>query len=240
MTRKETSLKGQKGMMKMLESIFGTTSATISLQNCLICIGVGIVLGVIISLVHKRTTKTSPNFLFTVAILPVLVQVVILLVNGNLGTSLAVAGAFSLIRFRSMPGNSKEIITVFWAMAVGLALGMGYVTLAIIVTIIVALLMLIFSVILNKTANKNEKRLKIVIPENLDYSEVFNDLFEKYTNKVELFKSKTSNMGSTYELVYNVSMKKDVKEKDFIDEIRVRNGNMLVMLEREQVSEVEL
>lgn len=111
----------------MLESIFYNEVATISMENCLISLGVAIILGIIVSLVHKLTTKTTPNFLLTVAVLPVLVEAVIMLINGNLGTSLAVAGAFSLIRFRSMPGNSKEIITVFWSMAIGLACGMGYV-----------------------------------------------------------------------------------------------------------------
>ena len=224
----------------MLESIFNTTEATISMQNCFICIGVAIILGLIISLTHKHTTKTTPNFLLTLTLLPVLVQIVILLVNGNLGTSLAVAGAFSLIRFRSMQGNSKELISIFWAMTVGLALGMGYVTLAAIVTIIVALLMVIISKILEKSENTSRRKLKIVIPENLDYSEIFNDLMKKYTDKNELVKAKTTNMGSTYELVYMVNMKNNIKEKDFLDEIRVRNGNMLVMLEREELSEVEL
>ena len=112
----------------MLESIFTeTTQSSVSLGSCLICMFVAIILGVVISFTHKMTTKTTPNFLLTLIILPVLVQVVIFLVNGNLGTAFAVAGAFSLVRFRSMPGNSKEIVSVFWTMAVGLGLGMGYV-----------------------------------------------------------------------------------------------------------------
>lgn len=225
----------------MLESIFSTTeSATISFGDAAICIVVAIVLGAIISLTHKLTTKSNQNFLLTVAVLPVLVQVVILLINGNLGTSFAVAGAFSLIRFRSMPGNSKEIITVFWSMTVGLALGMGYVWYAAIFTVIVAILMILYTFLTNKIFNLAQRRLKIVIPENLDYEEVFNDLFEKYTDKCELRKSKTTNMGSTYELVYTVNLKKDVKEKEFLDEIRTRNGNMLVMIERMQFDEEEL
>ena len=225
----------------MLESIISSSSqATISLENCLICIGVAIVLGIVISFIHKITSKATPNFLITLSLLPVLVQVVILLVNGNLGTSLAVAGAFSLIRFRSMQGNSKELISIFWAMTVGLALGMGYVTLAIIITVIVGILMFIISKLLEGRKNSGVRKLKIVIPENLDYTEVFDDLLIKYTNKSELQKAKTTNMGSTYELVYSVNMKNNVKEKEFLDEIRVRNGNMLVMLEREEISEVEL
>lgn len=224
----------------MLESILTEATTTITLGECIICILVSILLGGIISFTHKLTTKTTTNFLLTLTILPTLVQVVILLINGNLGTSLAVAGAFSLIRFRSMPGNSKEIISVFWAMAIGLGLGMGYVTYSIIVTIIVAVLIIILSNALCKIEDLSQKKLKIIIPENLDYEEIFNDLFEKYTKKAELTKVKTTNMGSMYELTYIVSMNKNQKEKEFIDEIRCRNGNMLVMLERQELSEVEL
>lgn len=224
----------------MLESILTQTEATVSLIDCMLCTIVAIILGAVISFTHKMTTKTTPNFLLTLAILPALVQVVILLINGNLGTSLAVAGAFSLIRFRSMPGNSKEIVSVFWAMATGLALGMGYVFYSIIITIIIAILVIVLSKLVSKEQDLTERKLKIVIPENLDYEEVFDDIFEKYTDKVELKKVKTINMGSMYELVYIVSMKKDQKEKSFMDEIRCRNGNMLVMLEKLELSEVEL
>ena len=224
----------------MLESIFYNEVATISMENCLISLGVAIILGIIVSLVHKLTTKTTPNFLLTVAVLPVLVEAVIMLINGNLGTSLAVAGAFSLIRFRSMPGNSKEIITVFWSMAIGLACGMGYVLYAAMMTIIVAILIIIANKIFSKLEDKSRRKLKVVIPENLDYSEVFDDIFSKYTDKVELQKVKTTNMGSTFELTYMVTIKSNINEKSFLDDIRVRYANMLVMLEREEFSDVEL
>ncbi len=224
----------------MLESIFISSNATISLGSCILCIGVAIVLGLVISFVHKFTTKTTSNFLITLAILPVLVQVVILLINGNLGTSLAVAGAFSLIRFRSMQGNSKEIISVFWAMAVGLALGMGYVYYAIIVTAIVSVVYVALSKGFDRMNSIQDRKLKIVIPENLDYNEVFDSVLNKYTSKYELSKVKTTNMGSMYELVYKVCLKKDMKEKELLDEIRIRNGNMLVMLQRLELSGEEL
>ena len=224
----------------MLESIFPQTMASIGTGDLLICILVGIVLGGVISFTHKLTTKTTSNFLITLVLLPVLVQVVILLINGNLGTSLAVAGAFSLIRFRSMQGNSKEIISIFWAMTIGLALGMGYVLYSIVITFIVAVLIVILSKIFEKTQDKSEKRLKVLIPENLDYNEVFNDIFEKYTNKYDLVKVKTTNMGSMYELSYMVNMQDANKEKEFMDEIRCRNGNLLVMVQRQELSEVEL
>lgn len=221
----------------MLKSIFELTTETISIGNFMIVFVTAVILGIVISLTHKLTTKTTSNFLITLALLPVLVEIVILLVNGNLGTSLAVAGAFSLIRFRSMPGNSKEIISVFWAMCIGLALGMGYVSLAIVATIIIAVLMFIYNVISNKVSDKEIRTLKVVIPENLDYETVFNDIFEKYLASYEIRKSKTTNMGSTFELSYMIKLKNNVKEKEFVDEIRVRNGNMLVMIERPEIEE---
>ena len=224
----------------MLESIFSEAVATISTESCLISMGVAIIVGVVIALAHKFTTKTTNNFLITVAILPLLAQIVIILINGNLGTSLAVAGAFTLVRFRSMQGNSKEIITIFWAMAMGLALGMGYVVFTVVATLVVAVLVLIYNKIAIKLENGSNRKLKVVIPENLDYNEVFDDIFEKYTEKVELNKVKTTNMGSTFELSYAVVVKKGINEKHFLDAIRTRNANMLVMLEREGISEEEL
>lgn len=225
----------------MLESILTQTEGTVSLGNCLICIFVAIILGVVISFTHKLTTRrTTPNFLLTLTILPVLVQIVIFLVNGNLGTAFAVAGAFSLVRFRSMPGNSKEIVSVFWAMAIGLGLGMGYVVYSILITAIIAIFVIAITKITDRVQDLSERKLKIIIPENLDYEEVFDEIFKKYTNKCELRKVKTTNMGSMYELSYIVSMKDKMQEKSFMDEIRCRNGNMLVMLERQELSEVEL
>lgn len=223
----------------MLGNIFNDAVSTIGVNECIISILVSIVLGCVISLTHKLTTKTTFNFLMTLALLPLLIHVVIFLINGNLGTSLAVAGAFSLIRFRSMPGNSKEILSVFWAMTIGLALGMGYVFYSVVITIVVAVVLLILNLFSNKFNKKSHRMLKIVIPENLDYEEVFDVLFDKYTDKVELRKVKTTNMGSMYELNYFVSIKDNVNEKQFIDDIRCRNGNMLVMLQREEC-EVEL
>ena len=220
----------------MLGSIFSEAVSTITTANCLVCMGTAIVLGILISVTHKLTTKTTVNFLLTLSLLPLLVFAVILLVNGNLGTSLAVAGAFSLIRFRSMAGTSKELISVFWAMAVGLALGMGYVIFSVVITLIVSAIMFISSKIINRK-DLEERKLKIIIPENLDYEEIFNDIFEKYLNKSELEKVKTTNMGSMYELQYMVSLKNGVNQKEFLDEIRVRNGNMLVMIERPELIE---
>ena len=198
-----------------------------------ICIITSIILGFVVALLHMKTTKSNKNFITTLVILPVLVTVVILLVNGNLGTSVAVVGAFSLVRFRSIPGNSKEILDVFFAMAIGLAVGTGYIAFAVIFTLITSLI----SYILYKTNfgedQTKDRILKIAIPEDLDYEEAFDDIFKKYLDSVSLRQSKTINIGSMFELTYIVNLKTDIKEKELIDSIRVRNGNLKVSLTHE-------
>ena len=153
-----------------------------------------------------------------------------MMVNGNLGTGVAIVGAFSLIRFRSIPGTSKEIGTIFFAMATGLATGMGYIGFAAIITVLVGALM----IVLCKTGFGDKKdetlQLKIVIPENLNFNGAFDDIFENYTNKSKLDKVKTTNLGSMFELNYLVNLKKDADQKAMIDEIRVRNGNLTVAM----------
>ncbi len=215
----------------MLNSIFSSVSSTsIEISSLIICLVVSLVLGFIIALVHKYTSRCSKDFLITVALLPILVQSVMLMVNGNLGTSVAIMGAFSLVRFRSIPGTSKEILIVFFAMAVGLATGMGQIWFALMLTIIGTVMIVLFNKVSLFDRNSKEKELKILIPENLDYTDVFNDIFSEYTKKVSLVKSKTTNMGSMFELTYSVILKDKVKEKDFIDKIRMRNGNLKISL----------
>ena len=211
----------------MLESIIGL-KITIPILGIISITSV--ILGLIISLTHKYTSNASKSFLVTVAILPILVQTVIMIVNGNLGTSVAVMGAFSLIRFRSMPGNAKEILIVFFAMAIGLATGMGFIGISIIVTIIGCLLLIIFNNTKLFDKDRREKKLKILIAENLDYEEVFDDILNKYLVNVEMESVKTVNMGSMFELHYNIILKNDISEKKFIDELRVRNGNLKIAL----------
>lgn len=213
----------------MLESIINQTT-TISIETLLYCSITSIILGLIISLVYKVTSKYSKNFLITLVILPVLVQSIIIMVNGSLGTSIAIIGAFSLVRFRSIPGTSKEILSVFFAMTVGLATGMGQLLFAVILTVLVSLILLL----LNKTNfgdnKENTKILKITIPDNLDYNEVFDDIFGKYLQKYTLEKVKTTNLGSLFELTYNITIKKEINEKELIDELRSRNGNLKIIL----------
>lgn len=196
----------------------------------LISMGIAIILGIIIAITHKKTSKSNKNFLVTLSLLPLLVTSVILIVNGNLGMSVAVAGTFGLIRFRSIAGTSKEILLVFFAMAIGLTVGAGYAILAIIITIIGCLMLLLLNKFTIFEDNKSEKYLKITIPENLDYTEVFDDILKKYTVKYNLEQVKTTNLGSLFELKYTVTLKNNINEKEFIDELRVKNGNLKISL----------
>ena len=220
----------------MLDSIIESGSNGIDLTTVLICSLVSIALGLIMAIVYKYTERGSKHFLVSLSILPIVVQTIIMLVNGNLGMSVAIAGAFSLVRFRSIAGTSKEITAVFLAMVVGVATGMGYVLFASLITILVLLVW----IILVKTKifeSSSEKMLKVTIPENLDYSNVFDDIFEKYLERQELVEVKTTNMGSLFDLKYKVILKSNIDEKKFIDEIRVRNANLKIILSHEIDSE---
>ncbi len=219
----------------MLDSIFNTTTTyeSISVESLAISVVVSIILGVLIALTHKFTSeKYSKNMLITIALLPLLVEAVIIMVNGNLGTSIAIAGAFSLVRFRSLPGTSREILIVFFAMAVGLATGMGQIWFAVLLTVIGCLAMFAYNKLKIFNPKGNEKILRVLIPESLDYEDVFADAFEEYTKTAVLEEVKTTNMGSMFELTYRVALKNDAAEKEFIDIIRERNSNLKVTLSR--------
>ena len=174
----------------------------------------------------------SKNFVVTLALLPAIVGAVILMVNGNLGTGIAVMGAFSLVRFRSIPGGAREIGSIFLAMAIGLASGTGYLGVALVLTLVIGGMCLILFASPFGELGETEKDLRIVIPEELDYTTIFDDLFAKYTKKVNLVTARTTNMGSLYELHYQISLKDKNKEKDFIDELRCRNGNLSIICGR--------
>ena len=214
----------------MFNSIFDTTTTGLSIETGLICAVVALLLGVVIAITHMKTSQTTKGFLTTLATLPLLVMAVMIMINGNLGTSIAILGAFSLIRFRSIQGQAKDLLSVFFAMMVGLACGMGHILFAAVITAISVVAILFFSYTHFLEPNKKQRVLKIIVPEDLDYDEVFNDVFEKYTSRAELTKMKTMNMGSLYKLTYDIVMKKDVKEKDFLDELRVKNCNLKVLL----------
>lgn len=211
----------------MLESIL-SGNGEVSILDVLICSLVSIVFGLIIAFVYMKTSRGSKNFLITLSVLPVLVQSIILMTSGSLGTSIAIVGAFSLVRFRSIPGTSKEILSVFFAMTIGLATGMGQLVYAGIITILVSIIILVLSK--SKFGEKSMKILKVSIPENLDYTTVFDDIFDKYEIEAKLDNVKTINLGSLFELTYLIDMKKKVNEKELIDDLRSRNGNLKIIL----------
>lgn len=214
----------------MLNSILGSE---LTLVSFLICTAVSLLLGVGTALVSMCRSRTTQSFAVTLAILPAVVQLVIMLVNGNLGAGVAVAGAFGLVRFRSAPGTAKEIGALFLAMAIGLATGMGYVWLAVMAFVIVSAVMLLLTAVNFGGADEHKRVLRITIPESLDYDGLFDDLFEKYTKSCVLERVKTSNMGTLYELTYRVTLPDDHAPKAFLDELRCRNGNLNITCGRE-------
>ncbi len=197
-----------------------------SIETFLICMACSIILGAVIAWIHCLHSGSSKGFVMTIALLPAIVQMVIMLVNGNLGTGVAVMGAFSLVRFRSIPGNAKEINSIFMAMAVGLATGTGYLAAAVIFVILLGGVNILYNVTSFGELKQKEKELRITIPEGLDYTGIFDDLFKQYTSKNELILVKTSNMGSLYKLNYHIKLKNLAEEKAFLDELRCRNGNL--------------
>ena len=198
----------------MLNSIIGTE---ITLTTFLICTAVSLLLGIGTAVLSMFKSRCSQSFAITLAILPAIVQIVIMLVNGNIGAGVAVAGAFSLVRFRSAPGTAKEIGAIFLAMAIGLATGMGYLALAAILFVIIAAVMLLLTATRFGRHDAAERVLKITIPENLDYDGLFDDVFQTYLKSYSLDKVKTSNMGTLYELQYQITLKGSQVPKAFLD-----------------------
>ncbi len=232
----------------MLDQLFSgmfdsSTSAGISLSDFLLCMLVALIVGAILAAIYTYKTKYTKSFVITLALLPSVVCVVILLVNGNLGAGIAVAGAFSLVRFRSVPGTAKEIYAIFLAMAAGLAVGMGYPGFAVLFSVIVGLASMLYTRfgIGGAEDGKAGKELRITIPEDLDYDGVFDDLLNEYAGNWQLVGVRTTNMGSLYRLRYELSLKEGKSEKEFIDKLRCRNGNLEVSLSLMQTVEaVEL
>ncbi|MFA6730740.1 MAG: DUF4956 domain-containing protein [Eubacteriales bacterium] len=211
----------------MIEKIFGTIfEIKITPFSFFICLFSSIIIGFFIALTFMYKNRYTKSFVITLVIIPAVVDLLIMIVNGNIGTGIAVAGAFSLVRFRSVQGNAREIGFIFMATAVGIAIGAGYVGVA----FIFAAVLIGVTLLLNSTRfgepKSADRELRITIPESLDYTTVFDDIFEKYTHKTELLKVRTTNLGSLYRLYYSVLIKDVAKEKEFLDEIRVRNGNL--------------
>lgn len=223
-------------MDSLLTSI---TSSGITVLNYLLCAAVALALGAPIAFTYTRRSRYTQSFVLTLVLLPVTVQTVILLVNGNVGTGIAVAGAFSLVRFRSAPGSAKDIAVIFLAMAAGLACGSGYLLIAVLFTVIACAVLYLLVRFRVGAGHSGEKELSITIPETLDYTEVFDDLFQRYTTHCELVEVKTASLGSLYKLRYQVRLKNAAEEKLFLDELRCRNGNLEVRCGHPHMSSVE-
>jgi hypothetical protein len=227
----------------IFEDLSLTSGLSISIRSVLVCIAVALILGIVISCAYFITTPRkdrSASFVLSLVILPTIVAVVIILIGGNLARAFSMAGIFTIVRFRSVPGDSKDISFVFLTMAVGLAVGLGYLALGAVVTLIIGAVI----VLVNKsgfgTTKLREKRLRITIPEDMNYHGVFDEIFAEYTSHVQLQKVKTSNMGTLFDLSYDVILKSDLKEKEFIDALRCRNGNLGIALSIKEGREQQL
>ena len=223
---------------QLFKGLFDTElTAVISVADFLLCLGFSLLLGLLLALAYMYRTRYTKSFVVTLALLPAVVCVVIMMVNGNVGAGVAVAGAFSLVRFRSAQGNAREIASIFLAMAIGLAAGMGYVVLAAILFVTVAAVILMLTALNFGAGNSFVRILRITIPENLDYDGLFDDLFRTYLKDFSLEKVKTTNMGTLYELQYRVTLRDERVPKEFIDALRCRNGNLNIVCCRESSSD---
>ena len=231
----------------MFETIFqslfaGEYAPVISVPNFLLCVGVSLVIGLILALCYMAFTRYTKSFVATLALLPAVVCVVIMMVNGNVGAGVAVAGTFSLVRFRSVPGTAKEIVVLFLAMGAGLIAGMGYLAYAMLFTLVLGGATLLYNK-LDFGASKNRAQyrvLRITIPEDLDYAGIFDELFREYTSSWELVSVKTTNMGSLFRLTYDIRLRDPAREKEFIDKLRCRNGNLEISSSSQQTLATEL
>ena len=230
-------------MENLFKGLFDTEyTAVIGVTDFLLCVGFALALGVILALTYMFRNRYTKSFVVTLALLPAVVCVVIMMVNGNVGTGVAVAGAFSLVRFRSAPGSARDICMLFLAMGAGLIAGMGYLAFALLFTVILCLAFLLYNY-LDLGTKKNaaiHKTLTVTIPEDLDYTGVFADIFDKYTTACELVRVKTVNMGSMFRLTYDLSLTDAAKEKEMIDALRERNGNLEIAVSLQETAEVQL
>lgn len=228
---------------KLFRGLFDSDLVSvISVTDFLLCLGGSLVLGLVMAFAYMYRTRYTKSFVITLALLPAVVCVVIMMVNGNVGTGVAVAGAFSLVRFRSVPGTAKEICTLFLAMGAGLIAGMGYLGFSVLFTVVMCALFLLYNR-LDFGTKKNAdayKTFSITIPEDLDYSGVFDDLFAEYTASHELVRVKSTNMGSMFKLTYNVVLRDVSREKEMIDKIRCRNGNLEITVSKQETAVTEL
>lgn len=216
------------------------TDTAVDPAMMMLAIGVSLLLGLVVAKVYQFKTVYSKSFVMSLALLPTLIAIVIFLVNGSLGAGVAVMGAFSLIRFRSAPGGAKELVSIFLVMTIGIAIGMGYLVFATIFTFIMSLVMLLLEVVNFGQMKHSIRQLTVVIPESLDYESIFDDIFNKAANHVELANVKTSDMGSLFKLKYIIQLNGRMTEKELIDALRTRNGNLEIAISRYITKENEL
>ena len=216
------------------------TDTAVDPAMMLLAIGVSLLLGLVVAKVYQFKTVYSKSFVMSLALLPTLIAIVIFLVNGSLGAGVAVMGAFSLIRFRSAPGGAKELVSIFLVMTIGIAIGMGYLVFATVFTLIMSLAMLLLEVVNFGQMKHSMRQLTVVIPESLDYESIFDDIFSKAANHIELANVKTSDMGSLFKIKYIIQLNGRMTEKEFIDALRTRNGNLEIAISRYITKENEL
>jgi hypothetical protein len=216
------------------------TNGTPTLENLILCTVCSIAFGLAIAAVYMYKNQYSKSLAMTLALIPATVQIVIMLTSGNIGAGVATAGAFNLVRFRSLPGKARDIGSLFFAMAIGLVMGMGYLFYAFVFLLLISAASLLLTRFRFGQSGADTRTLRILIPENLDYDGLFSDIFSTYTNSAELQSVKNTNMGSLYELTYSLRMKSASMPKAFIDELRCRNGNLNILLSREQRNGEEL
>lgn len=224
-------------------SLFQTDlTDVISFGDFLLCILCSLMIGLILAFGCRYQGRCTKSFLTTLALLPSVVCVVIMMVNGSVGAGVAVAGAFSLVRFRSAPGTGREITMLFLAMGAGLIAGMGYLALALLFTVMMTAMNILYNRLDfgEKRNGERYRTLSLLIPENLDYSGVFDEVLRHYTTDYTLTRVKTANMGSLFRLTYDITLRENISEKELIDQLRCRNGNLEIMLSRQESAPAEL
>lgn len=229
-------------MPELFNSIFaGDTQSTLSVGLFLLCILTALICGGMYLAAFSFRARGSRSMRLSLVLLPAVVCVVIMIVNGSVGVGVAVAGAFSLVRFRSAPGNAKEMSVIFMAMCSGLIAGVGYLAYALLFSALMGGLLILFAHLGERERERDRTRvLKMTVPEELDYTGAFDGVFDTYTERAELTAAKTSNMGSLYKLTYQVRLRSGADEKKFLDDLRVRNGNLEILLARAEENEREL
>jgi len=213
---------------------------SLTLGSLLFCTAAALVFGFGVALLYMFRNKHSKTLAMTLVVLPAIVQIIIMLANRNIGVGIAVAGAFSLIRFRSLPGNARDISCLFFAMALGFVAGMGFLFFGLVFLVLIGSVFFVLTYIQFGQEKLETRILRITIPEDLDYDGLFDDIFEKYTQGAELEKVRTTNMGSLFELTYSITISATVISKEFIDELRCRNGNLKILFIRSQTGKEEL